>query len=108
MPFFLILVVHSLLVILVIRGEYLTPEDLTDLRGFEIEYGVQLPCGLFICQRDYTEIILFCKILVILVIRGVFIPGGSHGFSRICPCDTRDPWRFASGVSLVSAQIVLV
>ena len=30
---------------------------------------------------------------MILVIRGDFISGGSHGFSRICPCDSCDPWR---------------
>ena len=71
--------------ILVIRGGYLTPEDLTDLRGFEIEYGVQLPFGLFICQRDCTDYTVLQD-----------------------PCDPRDSWRFASGVSLVSALIVLV
>ena len=64
---------------------FLVPADLTDLRGFEIEYGVQLPCGLFICQRDCTDYTVLQD-----------------------PCDPRDPWIFSSSVSWGFTRMVLL
>ena len=56
------------------------PGDLTDLRGFEIEYGVQLPFGLFICQRDYTELYCFARSLW----SSWFVEVCFRSISRIC------------------------
>ena len=68
----------KILVILAIRGEYLTPEDLTDLRGF---------------------------ILVILVIRGGFVPAYLGDLLGSFSLDTRDTWRFSSRGSHGFARI---